>query len=147
MYFFFLFIGTPGMAFSLVPVGLTLGTLLPLYYYLRTVEQTFRSIQEENRLMYPGQVWYILIPGFGLVWNFIVLMKFTDSLKKEFDSQGIPYSEERPGFVFGLLTAISYCGIFIPFLCYFAIPAWIVFLIIYWTRVDDFKRELKDRKK
>lgn len=137
-----LLIGVPALAFSLAPVFITLGTLLPLYYFLKTQQDTFEAIGEENRLMAPGRVWYVLIPGFGLVWNFIVLVKFTDSLKLEFDRRGIPYSEEKPGFVFGLITAILYCGVFIPFVSYFAIPGWIVFLILYWINVDKFRKEI-----
>jgi len=142
-----LLIGAPGVSFSLLPVGLTLGTLLPLYYFLKMMQETFESLQEENRLLVPGQVWFVLIPGFGLVWNFIVISKLADSLKLEFDGRGIPYSEERPGYMTGLISAIFYCGVFIPFVCYFAIPGWIIFLIIFWSRVDAYKREIQSQRK
>ena len=38
----------------------------------------------------PGQIWLLLIPIFGLVWNFFVFQRVPDSFRAYFESTGRP---------------------------------------------------------
>ena len=48
----------------------------------------FQRIPAEHRKQKPEMVWLLLIPCFGVVWNFFVLPKLSESFKSYFDSVG-----------------------------------------------------------
>ena len=56
-------------------------TLLPLIFYLLTLQGILQEVKPENRKMDPGMVWLTLIPLFGIVWQFIIVGNIADSLK------------------------------------------------------------------
>ena len=122
--------------------GLLLG-LLPLIFYLITLQNTFKVISPQNRKMVPEQVWLVIIPIFGFIWQFIVVNRMADSLAGEFSDRGIHDDEARPGIKIGLAYCIlSCCGI-IPVLGYLASIAGLVCWIIYWVKIYNYKTRLK----
>ena len=50
--------------------------------------QCLQRIPPAYRRQEPGMVWLLLIPLFGLVWNFFVWPKIAESFKAYFDAQG-----------------------------------------------------------
>jgi hypothetical protein len=117
--------------------------LLPTIFYLLTLQSTLSLVKPENRKMDPGLVWLILIPLFGIVWQFIVVNNMADSLKAEFQQRNINVGEDRPGSGIGMAYCIlEVCGI-IPFLGILTALAGFVCWIIYWVKISDFKSKLQ----
>ncbi len=92
--------------------------------------------------MEPGKVWLTLIPLFGLVWQFIVVLNIAKSLKAEFDRLGIPNTEPAPGQTIGLATCVLNCCIFIPLLGGLIGIAGLIVWIIYWAKIANYSKLL-----
>lgn len=60
--------------------------LIPAIFFLITQQNTLKAIQLQNRSMSPGEVWLQLIPVFNLVWQFVVVRRIADSIRKELNS-------------------------------------------------------------
>jgi hypothetical protein len=115
--------------------------LVPLVFYLLTLHRTLAACAAENRRMEPGLVWLQVIPVFGLVWQFFVVLAVSGSLDAEFRRRGIP-SEPNPGQSLGLaMCVLSACGI-VPFLGLLAVMAGCVCWILYWVRIAGLKQKL-----
>jgi len=137
----FILLETSGASFVPLIIIIFLFTI-PLIFFMITLQNTLKAISYENRKMKPKQVWLLLIPFFGLVWQFIIVNRIADSLKAEFASRGIKLDEKRPGFGIGLASCIlSSCSI-IPYLGYVTSFGGIICWIIYWSKINDYKIKL-----
>jgi hypothetical protein len=134
-----------GGALMLVLVGVGIGITVAILYLL-TLQNTLNAISPENRQMPPGQVWLMLIPLFGMVWQFIMVNRIADSLKAEFQKRGIHSDEERPGFGIGLTYCILNCCGIIPFLGVLASIGGLVCWIIYWVKMNNYKNLLQNQQ-
>ena len=135
-----------------VLIGITVNVL-----FLLNQQNTLKAIQPENRLIRPGEVWLQLIPFFSIVWQFIVVTRISDSIKREFESWqndsilGLPDAEAaqllniRPTYDIGIAYCILICCSIIPFLGTFAAIAGIVCWIIYWIKLAEYKRMIERR--
>ena len=130
--------------------------LIPTIFFLITQQKTLKSIQPGNRLMDPGMVWLQLIPLFGIVWQFIVVSRISDSLKNEFnswandnsilgDTESLNLTNRRPTYDIGLAYCILFCCSIIPFLGFFASLAGLVCWILYWVKLSEFKNKITRR--
>jgi hypothetical protein len=130
--------------------------LIPTIFFLITQQKTLKSIQPNNRLMEPGMVWLQLIPLFGIVWQFIVVSRISDSLKNEFnswandnsilgDTESLNLTNGRPTYDIGLAYCILFCCSIIPFLGFFASIAGLVCWILYWVKLSEFKNKITRR--
>lgn len=117
--------------------------LIPMIFYLLTLQNTLYAISSENRKMQPGQVWLSLIPLFGLVWQFIIVNRLADSLKAEFVSKNLKIDEERPGIGIGLAYCILFSFSLIPFIGFVIVIGGLICWIIYWSKINDYKIKLK----
>lgn len=118
------------------------GGLVAQIFYLLTLQNTLKAISSENRKMDPSQVWLVFIPLFGLVWQFIMINRISDSLKAEFAERGIPSAEDRPGYSLGITYCILLvCGI-VPVLGGLASLGGLIVWIIYWVKMNEFKNLL-----
>jgi hypothetical protein len=117
--------------------------IIPLILFLVTLQTTLNEISIENQKIPPGQVWLILIPLFGIVWQFIVINRTADSLKAEFAKRNTPVDEDRPGISIGLTYCILNCCAVVPVLGIFAAVAGLVCWIIYWTKISGYKTKLQ----
>ena len=117
--------------------------LIPIAFFLLTLQNTLKAVSPENRKMPPANVWLMLIPFFGIVWQFIVVNRVADSLAAEFDKRGISLDKPRPGREIGLAYCILYCCSIIPVLGSFASVAGLVCWIIYWVKIAGFKNQLE----
>lgn len=117
--------------------------LIPMIFFLLTLQNTLKAVSPENRRMSPGQVWLVFIPVFGVVWQFIVVNRIADSLADEFYKRNILNQEARPGYSVGIAYCIlGVCSI-IPFLGTLASLAALVCWIVYWVKVAGYKRQLE----
>jgi len=126
-------------------IGFIIG-LTVMIFYLLTLSKTLNEVDSANRKIEPGQVWLVLIPLFGLVWQFIMVNRIADSLKAEFAARGIQSTEERPGAQLGVTyCTLMVCGI-IPIIGGLASLGGIVCWIIYWVKINGFKDKLIQSK-
>ena len=125
-------------------IGLLIGCaifLIPFIFYLLTLQKALNRCSPENRAMNPGMVWLTLIPLFGLVWQFFVVINVAKSLGAEFQKRGMA-EEPQPGKTLGLVTCIlSCCGI-IPFLGILCSLGALVCWIIYWVKIAGYSAKL-----
>ena len=131
--------------------------LIPCIFFLITQQNTLKAIQPENRTMSPGEVWLQLIPLFGIVWQFFVVTRISDSLRNEFSSwtndtifnvegnQVVNLSYSRPTYGVGLAMCICGCCSIIPLLGFLAVLGWFVCWIIYWVQLAEFKSKVQRR--
>lgn len=141
------------MTLLLVPLSATGGILIsfafiaalliPFIFYLVTLQSTLRIVSPENRKMPPSNVWLLLIPVFGLIWHFIVVSRMADSISAEAKAKGIPVSEPKPAYGFGLVMCILKCMLFLPILHFYAGVAALVCWIIYWVKIAEYKNRLR----
>ena len=125
---------------SLLPL-LCLVLLIPAILYLLTLHRTLARCAPANRTMEPGMVWLTLIPLFGLVWQFIVVLRMAESLAHEFRSRSLQV-EPKPGQDLGLAYCIlSVCGI-IPFVGILTALAGLVCWIMYWVKIAGYSGQL-----
>jgi hypothetical protein len=123
--------------------------------FLWSQQRTLALVRPENRRMPPGQVWLQLIPLFGLVWQFIVISKISDSIRDElntpsgdslFSEDPIP-TGHRPTYATGIAYAILFCISIMPIelLQGLASLAGLVVWIVYWVELSRYTRRLKQR--
>jgi hypothetical protein len=130
-----------------LPLILTLFlTLLAFLLYLQTLQNALKNCAPASRTMKPGYVWLTVIPAFGLLWHFVVVMNIAKSLRNEFARLGIPCSESAPGQNIGLAASVCNCFIFIPWLRGIAAIVGLVSSIFYWKRIADYSRDLEEHQ-
>lgn len=136
-------IGPQEIMVILIVVAVIFGiSLIPMIFFLLTLQNTLNAISFENRKMEPGLVWLSLIPIFGLVWQFMVVDRMAGSLQAEFAKRGMATEEARPGNSIGLAYCILFCCSLIPFLGYITSIAGLICWIIYWIKINDYKNRL-----
>lgn len=137
-----LFLGNLGVVEWLL-MGVFIG-IVPVIFYILSLQNTFKEISISNRKMEPGNVWLMLIPLFGLVWQFFIVDRLADSLKAEFATRNIMVDEDRPGYSIGLTYCILFCCGIIPVLGALASLGGIVCWIIYWVKINDYRTKLQE---
>ena len=143
----------------LVFIGLfALGLLVVYVFFMLEQQNILKAIQPENRLMRPGEVWLQFIPLYNLVWQFIVVIRISDSIQREFASWendsifGLPDVQvahiinTRPTYEIGMAYCILSCCQIIPFIGAFAGIAGVVCWIIYWVKLVEFRRRIQRRE-
>lgn len=91
-------------------------------------------VPAEHQKITPGMIWLILIPIFGLVWNFFAFPRISESYKSYFDTVG-DQSVGDCGKGVGLWYAICSACCIIPCVNYIAGPAALVLLIIFLVKL------------
>lgn len=123
----------------IIIVVFALGALTAYIFYLLTLQNTLKLIAPQNRKMRPGEVWLMLIPLFNYVWQFMMSDRIASSLEAELRSRGLPVTP-RPTYNLGLTMSILLCCNFIPVVKSFAGIAYLVLLIIYWIKINEYRR-------
>ncbi len=73
-------------------VMFVLGSIALLVFFVLTLVAAMNCLEQcgrRNREMDPNQVWLALIPAFGLVWSYFVVLRVEEALKREFRSRGL----------------------------------------------------------
>ena len=115
--------------------------ILPMVFFLLTQQRALSKCSPANRTMTPGLVWLQIIPFFGFIWQFFVVLALANSLESEFAARRIP-EEPKPGQSIGLAMCITRVCTVIPFLGIFAAIASLVLWIVYWVKIAGFSRKL-----
>lgn len=143
---------------------LLLGFLVPAVFFLLTQQNTLKLIQPLNRTINPGQVWLQLIPVFNLYYQFVVVTRISNSLQREFnsyfnDSNSILPDETVTGATGGkrpvYSSGIAYCWLFLISTLTRWLPSFlsllsglvslaaIIYWIVYWVQLAEYKKKLK----
>jgi hypothetical protein len=133
-------------AIAMILFGAIIIGLIPTIFYLLTLQNTMNEVSPHNRQMNPGQVWLMLIPFFGMVWQFIMVNRIADSLRAEFSERNIPVEEDRPGASIGVAYCVLFCCGIIPLLGTLASIAGLVCWIIYWVKIAGYKTKLEQSR-
>jgi len=133
--------GVYGIFFFLVIV-VSLGAIVGFIFYLLFLQNLLRQISPQNQKIQPGHVWMQMIPGYGLYYQFVIINKVAESLKAELEDKGIRCNEARPGFQLGLVMCILFCASMLPQIGSFIAIGAIVVWIIYWVKLNNFKKQL-----
>ena len=121
--------------------GLGAILLVPLVFYLLTLQKALSRCSVESRAMDPGLVWLTLIPVFNLVWQFFIVSNVAASLHNEFVRRGIA-AEPRPGQGIGLAMCILLVCALNPLLLIPCGIAWFICWIVYWATIAGYSAKL-----
>jgi len=116
--------------------------LIPLIFYLLSLQKAFARVAPERRELSPGMVWLMLIPLFNLVWHFILVAKLSNSLGKEFTARNSAVPGDNHGWTIGLVMCILACTSWIPILGFATGIAALVLWIIYWVKIAGYSSRL-----
>lgn len=119
---------------------------IPFILFVLTLQKTLRIISPENRKMQPSDVSLIIIPVFGIIWQFKVVTKIAESIKSECVKLNIHVKEKRPTYAAGLIYCISYLFFLVPALKSVVAVLVIITWIVYWIKVSQFKKLLATNK-
>ena len=115
---------------------------IPAIFYLLTLSRALEKCSPASRTMQPGMVWLMLIPFFGLIWNFFIVLALSNSLGREFPARGVTQLDPEPGKSIGLAMCVCMaCGI-IPVLGIVASLVSLVLWVVYWIKIVEFSRLL-----
>ena len=129
--------------------------LIPAILFLISQQNTLKTISPGNRLMRPGEVWFQLIPLFGIVWQFFVVTRIAGSIQNEYrtmqeisflgtgNGEMITTPSTRPTFGAGIAYCILFCASIIPLLGGIFAFAGIILWIIYWVELVKQKNKLQ----
>ena len=149
----------------MLQITLLLAFVIPGILFFLAQQRILQVINPENREMSPGSVWLQLIPVFGMVWQFIVVIRIAHSISKEMASKigesilenpqvQIKETDESPIYTFGIayctlttlgviinystLHSSSYLRLFGSLFFLIGMVCW----IIYWVRLVNTKNKL-----
>jgi hypothetical protein len=149
----------------MLQIALLLAFVILAILFPLAQQRALQVISPENREISPGSVWLQLIPVFGMVWQFFVVIRIAGSISNEMSSKigesildnsqvQIKGTDEFPTYAIGLayciLTTIgviinystmhssSYLALFGSFFVLTGMVCW----IIYWVRLVKTKNRL-----
>lgn len=123
-----------GITFLIALLVLFAISIIPLVFYLLTLQRALEKCAPHNRSMSPGLVWLQLIPFFNIIWQFFVVSAVSGSLSKEYAARRLP-AEGDFGRSIGIAMAILWVCWLIPYVSGFAFIAWLVLWIVYWVKI------------
>ena len=115
--------------------------LIPLIFYILTLQKALNRCSPENRAMAPGLAWLLLIPLINMVWHFFVVLNMAKSLDAEFKKRGIA-EEPQPGQKLGLIMCILVCCGIIPILGILCSLGGLVCWIMYWLKIAGYSAKI-----
>ena len=116
--------------------------IIVMVLYILSLSKALQKCSPTSRTMQPGLVWLLIIPFFGLIWNFFVVLALAKSLGAEFHMRNIQGQEIEPGKTIGMAMAICQVCSMIPLLGVFAAIAGIVLWIMYWIKIVNYSNLL-----
>ena len=117
--------------------------LLPTIFYLLTLQKALNRCVPEHRAMSPGMVWLNIIPFFGIIWHFFVVINMAKSLGAEFQKRQIE-EEPEPGKKIGIIMCILICCGAIPVIGPLVSLGGLVLWIIYWVKIAGFSAKIAE---
>ncbi len=126
---------------ELIIIFFLLISLIPLIFFLLTLQKCLERCDPLSRAMNPSQVWLMLIPFFNLIWQFIVVSRIATSLDNEFKRRNI-IKEPNPGKSLGIAWCVlGLCSI-IPTIGTVIFIIGLICWIVYWTKIASYSSEI-----
>lgn len=127
-----------------VLIVLSLAGLVPLVYFLDILQNVLQKCAPGSRTMKPGKVWLTLIPLFGLIWQFNVVLNVSDTLENEYARLGIPCPRLKRTMAVGVGMCMCNSCVLVPvrLLRDLILMVGFVLWILYWGRIADLSRTL-----
>lgn len=129
--------------------------LIPYIFFLLSQYNILKTIQPDNRLMQPFEVWFQLVPVFGLIWQFVVVGRIADSIRNEYQSQkdisflGMGDGElleninNRVTYSTGFWYCVMVCCTLIPILGFITGIGALILWITYWRQLIKHKEVIE----
>lgn len=154
-------------------LAIFLNFMIPLFvivtgiFFLISQQRTLQAVQKVNRRMAPGLIWLQAIPFFGWLWQFVVVISISNSIRREFmfennDSVlGIAQAAATEGYGKKptLGSGLAYCILIIPgeiltrlshagtphtaMLGLISLGAGLICWIVYWVSLNRYRRQLQ----
>lgn len=138
------FLAITGLPAFFIVLAFIILTIFPLVFYLLTLQRTLKEISPENRKMPPEQVWLSLIPLFGIIWQYVIVARLSDSLALELTKRNVYAEERRPAYNIGIAYCILISAVIIPYINILALLGGLVCWVLYWLKVNDYRMLLLD---
>lgn len=121
--------------------------LVALIFFLGILQNALKRCAPASRTMKPWKVWLTLIPLFGLVWQFFVVLNVGDSLENEFARAGNACRGVRQCTAVGIWMCICNSCVLVPVrpIRELILMVGFVLWIAYWFRIANFTRTLDAR--
>lgn len=136
----------------IVALVTVIAMLIVAFLFLWSQQKLLSAIQPGNREMSPGSVWLQLIPVFGIVYQFIVVSRISNSIVNEIESRAtdsviLPEmsmsSDKRPLYGVGITYCVLFCcGVFPVIGGIFSLAGFIC-MIVYWTQLASYRRQIE----
>lgn len=125
-------------------VVMSLAGLLSTIFFLSTLRNALKRCAPVSRTMAPWKVWLTLIPLFGLIWQFFVVLHVGDSLENEFARLGIACPGLKGAQAIGLGMCICSSCVLVPVRLVRDLILTVAFVLwaAYWFRIANFSQVL-----
>lgn len=140
-----------GATEALLILVLCAGLIVLFVFYLKNLQDLLRECNPNNRQVPPGNVWLMFIPLFNYVYGFILYLKISESIKREFEHRNAPLSGDylkTLGIVLPSLNAFGALPLPMPWILevIFGLGSLAVF-IVYWVQTANMKNKLRSLPK
>lgn len=115
--------------------------ILILVFFLLTLQNALKQVDESRREVQPGNVWLMFIPIFNLIYPFILYPKVCNSIKAEYNAREL---QGDGNFSKGLGTTLAVLGLvgFVPIIGSIASIANLIIWIVFWVKIAGYKNVL-----
>jgi hypothetical protein len=100
--------GLVAVYICVVAFAVIVGGALQIWWYI-TAYKALSAVSPRNRDMEPAMIFLRLIPCFGSIWYFFIVIRIASSLKKEFDDRGLREDSDF-GQIIGILMPLIPCA-------------------------------------
>ncbi len=130
------------------PYMIAVAVIQILFWLLlgNSIRSVLALVKKENQMMRPAQAMFIAVPLLNIYWNFMVVRALRDSLNNEFYDRKVAV-DENPTQREGNIFAWSFLASNIPlpsFVGYIAMFANVIGFVMYWAKVVEYKKILKN---
>jgi hypothetical protein len=133
----------PGMIlFGLIILA---GAVLLAVFYLLNLQNLLKEVSPENRLAPPANVWLLIIPIFGTFYGYWIYPRISDSVKKEYESLGLPPQGDfckALGYVMPSLAIVGYVFDNYSFSSLISLASLVIW-IVYWVKTASYRNTLR----
>jgi hypothetical protein len=124
------------------------GLIVLAVFYLKNLQDLLRECDPKNRQVPPGNVWLMFIPVFNYVYGFILYLKISETLKREFEYRNAPQSGDYLKVLGILMPSLNVAGLLpIPLTKALLGLAGLIIFIIYWVKTAEMKNKLRSLPK
>lgn len=124
------------------------GVIVVAIFFFKNLQDLLNECDPANQQIPPKNVWLMFIPLFNIVYRFIMYPKISETLKREFESRGVPQQGDYlKGLGLGLSIA-NVVNVILPQNVRGVIGlGCLVLMIIYWVKAAEMKKKLRSLPK